>query len=303
MNYIVREATQLDFEGVYKLLKRLNDTSLSKSDWEKITMVDFKADDNHYGYVIEHDGELLGFLGTIFSKRQLNGQEMNFCNFHSWIVDPTAKTGGMALLLKVLKLKGYILTNFTASKGPYKIFKSLKFKEIAYKNYKLLPLQSAKSVVKSDIQKVTIENAEKLLDQNQLQLYNDHIHFENAQFLTITNNDSRSFVISKRRTYVPKGFNKIPVLQGVLKRNLFLGEIHYISNPEVYFNAFSSTSNAIKICRILGVLGIIVADRYLPETVTLKKKLYPNNRPYFYKHADEDQLIDTLYSEFFVLNF
>jgi len=299
----VREATAVDFDDIYKLLKRLNDTSLSRSDWQRITKVDFDTKENHYGYVLESDTELLGFLGTIFSQRQVGGQELNFCNIHSWIVDPKAKTGGMALLLKVLRLKTHIITNFTASEGPYKIFKSLKFKEVEYKNYKLLPLQSNKAMAKVTVQNVTDDNAEKLLDQQEQKLYKAHRHFDNVQFLCVSNQESRSFVITKRKVYVPGAINKIPILKSYLRRKMFLAEIHYISNPDVFIAGFSNTRTAIHICKALGSLGIIMANRYLPVAHTLTKKLYPSKRPYFYRHADNDHLIDTLYSELFVLNF
>ncbi|WP_299099015.1 hypothetical protein [uncultured Winogradskyella sp.] len=300
----VREATQLDFEAVYKLLARLNNTSLSKTDWKKITEVNFNAAHNHYGYVLEVDNKLLGFIGTIFSERLVNGEVKKFCNTHSWIVDPSVKMGGMALLLKVLRLKDHVITNFTASEGPFKIFKSLKFNEVAYKNYKILPVQGAKGLVKFEIEKVTDKNAVKLLSPQDLKLYNDHRDFKNAQFLYLKADNLDCFIISKKRSYVPNVFNKVSVLKKSIQNRLTLAEIHYISNPDVFFKSYSNTSNALKICRKLGwSIGILIADRFIPEDSTVKKKYYPRKRPYVYRHAENDELIDTLYSEFFILNF
>ncbi|NRD20811.1 hypothetical protein HNV08_12210 [Winogradskyella eckloniae] len=300
----VREATQLDFEGIYGLLARLNSTSFSKSDWQKIVSVNFNAEHTHYGYVLEVENKILGFIGTIFTERIINGEMHRFCNFHSWIVDPSVKTGGMALLLKVLKLKDHVVTNFTASEVPYKIFKSLKFREIEYKNYKLLPLQSHKSRSKIKIYNINDQNAGQLLGQEELKLYNDHKIFENTQFLYLKQDDLYSFVICKKRSYVPNVFNKISILKSALKDILALSEIHYISHPEVFFNGFSNTGNAVNICRKLGwSMGVLVADRYIPKNCVVKKKYYPSKRPYVYRYADNDELIDTLYSEFFILNF
>ena len=300
----VREATPLDFDNIHKLLSRLNNTTLSKTDWKKITQVNFDVTNNHYGYVLEVDTQLLGFIGTVFSQRSIKGEELKFCNFHSWIVDPVAKMGGMALLLKVLKQKEYIITNFTASEAPYKIFKSLKFNEVKYKNYKLFPLQSLKSSAKVKIQKIKDVNAANLLDTNELKLYDDHKNFENTQFLYIKAENDSTFVVCKKRLYIPGIFNRVSFLKKILKNKLVLSEIHYISNPELFFNAFSQTSTAIKICRKLGgTMGLLVADRYMPEFTSLKKKYYPSKRPYMYRNTESDSLIDTLYSEFFILNF
>jgi hypothetical protein len=299
----IREATHLDFDAIYKLLKRLNDSSLSKSDWEKITRVDFNTLHKHYGYVLEDDTELLGFLGTVFSERSLNGKHVKFCNIHSWIVDPKARTGGMTLLLKVLKLKDYVITNFTASDGPYKIFKSLKFKEIEYKNYKLFPIQSIGKASKVHVHRINDKNAEVLLDEYEFALYADHKRFNNVQFLYLDIGGATSFVITKRKFYVPRVFHKIPLLKKFFENNICLAEIQYLRNPKVFFLSFLQTKTAVKICSKLGSIGIIVANRYLPVSSLLKKKHYPSKRPYMYRHAEDDDLIDTLYSELFILNF
>ena len=299
----VREATLLDFDDIYKLLKRLNDTSFSKRDWQKITTVDFNTRLKHYGYVLEDNAQILGFIGTIFSSRKHQGKTLNYCNIHSWIVDPKAKTAGMILLLKVLKLKNHVITNFTASEGPYKIFKSLKFNQVNYKNYKLLPFQSFKSKSKICLNKINDKNAQLLLDIDELILYKNHKQFENVQFLHLKMQDKSAFVITKRKCYTPGLLNKVTLFKKLLSNKLALAEIHYISNSDLFLLGFSNTRTALKICRYLGTAGVIIANRYLPKSIRLRKKLYPSKRPYVYRHAEDDDIVDTLYSELFVLNF
>ncbi len=299
----VREAKKSDFDKVHILLKRLNDSTFSKCDWAKITRIDFNAKNKYYGYVLEDGMEILGFIGTIFSKRSFNGDVINYCNIHSWIIDPKVKLGGLTLLLKVLKLEDHVITNFTASEEPYKIFKSLKFKEVDFKNYKLLPLQTLKMLLNIKIQSINDKNAEKLLQLDQLLLYNDHKRFENVQFLYLNNGGEASFIITKREAYNPKVLLRIPFLRKFLTDKLFLAEIHYISNPKVFFQVFSTTRVALKICRRLGAVGLLVSDRYLSKNYSLKKHYYPRKRPYLFKYAEKDYLVDTLYSELFILNF
>lgn len=300
----VREALPSDFEDIYRLLKRLNSTSLSKFDWQKLTQVEFSAAYSHYGYVLEDENCIVGFLGTIFSQREIAGDNVNFCNIHSWIVAPEAKGGGINLLMKSLRLKDHVITNFTASEVPYKVFQSLKFKEIEYRNYKLLPFQSLNFSSRVSVCKITSQNAKSVLKEDNLKLFNDHKHFNNVQFLELRSGNETAFVISKKKTYTPAPLLKFGILKKFVKNKLFLGELHYISNSGLFFKCFSSTRSALQICKELGVIGILSADTFIPKDVSIKKSYYPRKRPFMYRHSSiTGEMVDTLYSEFFVLNF
>jgi hypothetical protein len=297
----VRKATYSDFDAVYTLLRRLNDTTFSKEDWQQICRLDFQSSLSHFGYVLENDQRIVGFMGTIFSERIIKGKAVKFCNFHSWIVDPRAKSHGMALLLEVMKLKDHVITNFTASAGPYKIFKALRFNEIEYTNYKLLPFQIGPLVHKT-VRSINNSNAGKLLNEEELAIFRHHRKFTNVQFLWVGDQQGHSFIVAKKKHYIPVVVSKIPVLSNFLSRSLKLAQLHYLSDPEHFFTCYASLQGAARICLKLGSIGVITEDRFLPAKQQLRKKRYPAKRPYFYKNANDDGMIDTLYSELFVLN-
>lgn len=305
MAYTVREALAGDFDSVYELLKRLNNTSLGKADWARITKLHFNSAQAHYGYVlVDENGGVQGFLGTIFSERYLGGKEIKFCNIHSWIVDPEAKNGGISLLMKALRLKDYVITNFTASEAPYLIFTSLKFKEVEYKNFMIFPFQSSKNVKKIIIKIITEQNAAEILDQQDLQLFQDHKNFDNVQFIWFQKGNESSLLISKRKEYMPAPLKKLGFLKLLIRKQLFLGQLHYVRNAPFFFEIFANTFQGLRICKMLGVVGLLSSDQFIPSQVKINKKKYSSKRPYMFKHSTiEARDIDTLYSEFFVLNF
>jgi hypothetical protein len=305
MKLFVREAREEDFDSIYSLLKELNSTTLCKNDWKKITQSYFPAPKETYGYVlVEEDETVVGFLGTIFSEREIQGKSYNFCNIHSWIVSPKAKSGGINLLMKVLRLKNHVITNFTASAVPYQIFKSLKFKEVFYTNYKLLPLQKFSFRNSSvSIDSITATNADQLLSSSDLKIYKAHAAFKNVDVLRVGSSTDYAMVISKKKPYLPGPLARIPFLKEKLVKRLFLAQIHYLTNSSLFFSTFAQTGSALSICAKLGVAGLIVSDNFLPIGAKAHKTLYPSKRPFLYKHDEiSEQLIDTLFSELFILN-
>lgn len=303
MKLRVREACEEDFEKVYTLLRKLNSTSLSQDDWRKITRPYFAAPITTYGYVLEHEeeGAILGFLGTIFSERTIDGQTYKFCNIHSWIVSPEAKSGGINLLMKVLRLKDYVVTNFTASEVPYQIFQSLQFTEMAYTNYKLLPVQSFVTglFARYKVALLNKQNAASLLNSAELDIYHSHKDFENVQMLWLGNGQEHCLLVSKRKLYVPRPLKKVPLL----KDKLALAHIHYLSNPSVFTNAYASTLTALALCFRLKVAGLVLSDAFITEGDRLKNSVYSSKRPYMLRHSQYPvKKLDTLYSEIFILD-
>ena len=69
------------------------------------------------GYVITNENKTnVGFMGTIYSKRNFNNQEYIYCNIHSWIVDETYRINSFLLLTPLINQK-ITLTAFTPVKS------------------------------------------------------------------------------------------------------------------------------------------------------------------------------------------
>ena len=67
--------------------------------------------DSPIGYILfENKKKIVGFLGTIFSKRQISKKTINHCYLHSWIVDNKFRTQSFRLLIPILEKNFFIST-------------------------------------------------------------------------------------------------------------------------------------------------------------------------------------------------
>ena len=81
----IREATINDFENIYSLiLKEHNDAANAKANWNNLLKRHWCMKNDTLGYVLIKDGVIEGFLGTIFSYRNINGKSYKYCTIFLW---------------------------------------------------------------------------------------------------------------------------------------------------------------------------------------------------------------------------
>jgi len=89
INYL-RKQKYLKFEEIIKVLKNSFVTNYP------------------LGYIIKnHKNNIVGFMGTIFSKKIHDNKEHIYCNIHSWIVDKSYRINSFFLLIPIIKKKLY----------------------------------------------------------------------------------------------------------------------------------------------------------------------------------------------------
>ena len=89
------------------------------------------------GYVIiDKTKKIVGFMGTIFSKKIINGSEYDYCNIHSWIVDEQNRINSFFLLTHLFE-KDITLTAFTPVRSLVGLLEKFEFKKMQI-NYKLV---------------------------------------------------------------------------------------------------------------------------------------------------------------------
>jgi len=94
--------------------------------------------DYPFGYAIKDttNNNVVGFMGTIFSKKIHDNEEHVYCNIHSWIVDRVYRINSFLLLTPLLKKK-IILTAFTPVTSLVGMLEKFGFKKINI-NYKII---------------------------------------------------------------------------------------------------------------------------------------------------------------------
>lgn len=82
----IENATEKDFESIYPLFADFNNPHLTKDDWRRLFQHGHDTEEGYNGLMMKSGGSVVGFIGLIFSKRQINEVSRRFLNLSGWIV-------------------------------------------------------------------------------------------------------------------------------------------------------------------------------------------------------------------------
>jgi len=113
---------------VKEFLARQEDFGL-KQRWEPVFEYRWKLPEFPYGYAIVDGDTIAGFLGTLYSRRTVDGQSVVFCNMSSWIMgaEYRAMKIGSKLLAPILDAERLLITNLTPSAAHRKSYEKIGF--------------------------------------------------------------------------------------------------------------------------------------------------------------------------------
>ena len=236
------------------------------------------------GYIlIENDKNIVGFLGTIYSKRTINGISVEHCYLHSWVVFKRFRLQAFKLILPILK-KNIFISTYSPVKSLEGLYRKFDFDESHFYSKLILslPLLNLRKK-KITLNKNADISQEYLLSQDR-KIFNDH-NFTNIDKMMIYFDDNKNdniFIIAKKR----KKFKFIPIL-----------EIIYISD----FEKFDHYEKDINLKLMQEFKTILFKINYSKNneifsknyffTRRIKKKVYYLNKPKNFN-------FDVLYSEF-----
>lgn len=275
------------FRAVYPLLLE-HDPSLTEIEWRSIFNYGWEKEEQYCGYGLFDGEEIVGFLGLIFSKRYINNKVECFCNLTSWMVKEHYRDHSLSLIVPVLRLQDYTITDLSPSETVIRILQRFGFKELDSRVKILLPIGICKRNNIIDNYLITQDKIQikKILKEQDTQLLQDHYHYQHFNHLLAYNDNIHCYVIFTivKNTRLPYCY------------------IQYISNIEL----FSIYSSAIRseISKI-GETPLVLVDSRLVEGITLPFSYnLPLSFPKLYRSSSlrPDQ-IDNLYSELLLLNF
>ena len=278
----IHKAYANDFDLIYPLLLEFDNPLLNKQDWRALFAPHWDAPQDHFGYYIEEDGRAVGFLGTVFSRRTINGQPQNFCNMTTWVVKEEYRGMSLMLLFELLKLKGYTITNFTA----YHVAGMLRkagFKDLAAQ-VKVFPPLPNPAVLWSSLRVITAP--EQITGRLQGDLMDLHCHHA---------------PLKCQQTLLEKGSEQCLVIFDVVRRKrLPVARVHFISNPA--FFARHAGQFLLSFCIKNRVTALIVPENLLKGHTSRWAFSIPQRQTQLYKSADlTANDIDALYSELQIL--
>ena len=237
--------------------------------------------DRPIGYILcEENSKIIGFLGTIYSKRKIHNEIRNHCYLHSWIVSSKHRSQAFRLLTPILEEKIFIST-FSPIKSLEGLYLKLGFTEKSFQSRLvfILPYKSLNN------KKVNISENEsffkEVLSDDLKKIYEDHLLLKNNKIFIYFNDNKNDniFVIAKKKY---KKFC-LPVL-----------EIIYVSDLEKY------EKNMVNINFELfkKFKTIFFKENFFNNKSIFSRKLYftKKNKGY-YKNVPKNFDYNFLYSE------
>ena len=280
----VEKITAESFEQVYPLFTSGSELQISREDFKKLFVKRWGADEEYFGYVLVDEGKIVGFLGYLFSRREIAKKTYPFCNLTSWNVLPAFRKYSMQLILPILKDQNYVITTFTARESTHLVLNKLGF-EVMEDHVRIIPFFPNVLFGNGNCRIIyDLVEIESKLSGKDLKLFQDHKDL-NCLHVVVTLGDRYCYLIIKRavRKKIPFGF------------------IHYISNFRIFPDILLRINASI--CFKMGVVGLMIYEKTLNGI-----KIFPSfkvklPRPALFKSKTlKKEEVDSLYSEYFLLS-
>lgn len=275
-----------DFEMVYPLLTQIpSPIAIAKETWRRLFDRQWDSQIEPLGYVLMKESEAVGYIGLLTVKREIDGQRHEIMNLTSWTVKKQYSGHSIKLIFPFIQDQARTLTCFTPAKSVDVVFRRFGFQELN-SALQVIPFW-AMSFGRNDYEIFfDIAGQRSLLTKEEGQIYNDHRSFSGSTHFIIKKAQDHCYVVAKR----------------VLKKKLPFLHVHYVSDKKLFVQGIKKFVGAI--CCRSRVLGLIVFEHYLGSqelsgTIKVRMQSKPLFRSAYLKQKD----MDSLYSEFFVLDF
>jgi hypothetical protein len=203
----------------------------------------------------------------------------------SWIVADDSRSQSIFMLLELLKLEEYTLTNFTASPSVATILGKLGFSDFRIDQRVLLPVPRVALGKRGQGCDFDLQVIHSNLDATERRIFEDHQGL-NCDHLLLHSTKGDCYVVLKKTE----------------RRHIPFTKVHYLSNVGVFHECIERF--IARICLQLRVFGMMVDERYIEGHQFRNSVKYPHQRKAFFKSNSivDSNRIDTLYSELVILH-
>ena len=276
----IRKALPVDFNYVYPLFSGFREPRPTREMFQRLFEKRWGSDEAHVGYIIEDQDEAVGYLGTLFSIREINGRVEKFCNLCTWIVKEEYRSEGLPLLFQVVRLKNVTITNFTGARvAPILVKFGFTKLDETLKIFFALPAFSANCELIYDQDKII-----PYLDAHDRRIVEDHRNF-NCGFVLLKSPNGTALLVLKKTT----------------RKNMPLLEVRYLSGRAVFAKHIQHVLPAL--CWKMKAIGLMIGDHYLEGLKTPPGLTIPQRETRLFRSATVTKTeMDTLYSELQILN-
>ncbi|MFN8285113.1 MAG: GNAT family N-acetyltransferase [Chitinophagales bacterium] len=308
----VKKVYPPDFDKVYELLKRFENTSLQIEDFKKLFTVYWPCSVNHCGFMIEDKGKVIAYLGVLFSDRVIDGKPYVFGNLTTMIIDPAFR--GQKLthrLVQHLRDSGeYVLTAITPIPALYNMYKQSGFRDLNDFRKILWRLGTYTKAGNYTEEPGAITAA---LTGEDARIYGQHAQFGGIHALFKSGGEYAHLIFKKRTSHRRKFLDlrllnyadralRALGLKGFLYQPMEIYELLYSSNWPLtaeHLKPIMQSFLSLHQCAGVGV-PVWFWDKFSPKW--FPASAYYHSRQMVYANNLPDEVIDVLYSEIFVLD-
>ncbi len=276
----IRRATRDMFEAIHDVLQEFGGT-LTRDDWKRLVDYAFNAED-YCGWVSIDRGEVVGYLGAIFSRR---GSE-RFCGLTSWITKKSHRKASLHILMPMLELKDHTLLNYSASPFTYELFKKRLGFEVLDEQLVMIPAVTPRLTPAGWRRVKTAVEIEQTLSAEQSRLWRDHLPYPVTQ-LVLSGPEGSCYAVASKTLFR----DKVPI-----------SYLHHVSNPDLLARAVNLVQRELFLEH--STLFTAVDARLLQGEKIRGALRWTLAQPRLYRPASPKPsgVVDSLYSELVLLN-
>ena len=235
------------FEAIYPLLQEFPGQKLSRELWRRMLFdPPWPVSERQRGYALCEGDAVVGFYGTMFSHRTVNGRPVRFCNLSSWIVRESHRAQSLQILRPILALEDYVLVNPSPNAAVMPIFRRFGFEVLDDTQWLIAPLAGPGGMLKA-MGASLVTNAGRIrerLDDSGRQIH-DHLRGTVAAEALLVRGERRCHVVATRSPW---------------KGRWRLAHVRYASDWEMFWE--HAPLAALAFLRTLGTVGLRVDGRY-----------------------------------------
>ncbi|MGF6313690.1 acetoacetyl-CoA synthetase [Bradyrhizobium sp. i1.8.4] len=218
-----------DQEAVCQFLAQtFGESGIKATSWRRL--FEHGWSDHKRGFMLLDGGAVVGFLGAVVARRQMNGRAALVCNVSSWSVHPSYRGWGMALLGELLRDESLTYTAFTPAPISLSALLTQRFTPLETHRIFMPPLLQAETLFAPKPPVISFDPVEvrARLTSEQRQIFDDHAPYDCLQ-LTVSDGAHHAFLVVKRRSHRLNGGR----LRKVLPLRIPYSDILHCSAPEL----------------------------------------------------------------------
>ena len=290
----VRPTTPADTAEICDLLEHgFVGSGIAADGWRPLCTTNWGADNPTRGFVLTDGGRIVGYLGTLYSEREINGKTGIVCNYSSYYVAPAYRGRGLAQTLVAASARDERITYISHTPAPptRRALESLGF-AILDRGVLLLPLGlNAETLWQSRVDiDVNDRTVRASLGQAERRIYDDHASYD-CLHMTARDAGGTAYLVVKRRLV------KRRVRRLAWTAKVPFSQIMYCSAPDVLARNLERIKLAIMWQQ--KTFGIAMNERFLPKAprAIRQEAIAQYRSPVFTPNE-----LDLLYSEFVLLD-